>query len=236
MNPSFETLVSKYDYMQQFGDRVGTTPTSKAANPAQLFSQQRSGDQILTVVTQAATVSNYKQFETYSSADWYAFIKSHREEDHRLPAISRRPLKELIAPTVITQLQEDYDIDSWDTVNDAQILAMNFERFGPKSAREAKKRLEEVPLWPSAISPPLDPDLELDLDFVIYLENEPTFTRAPRTLKRPRASDVRASCPHPRPTDAPRHTWTSSPCRNGITCNPNGWLATWPSTILSAVG
>jgi hypothetical protein len=131
-------------FLKQFGATSGTELlTPSAIRPAShvLSGNVGTSNQNFTIVTQAATVAHFKQLEGYSSNEWYTFIKHFREETQRQPAISRRPLKELIMPTVVEQLREEFDFAHWDSVTEADVLTMFFSRFGPKSARDAKKRL-----------------------------------------------------------------------------------------------
>ncbi len=125
-------------FMEQFGSLKRGTQLYSAPQEVSVV----SGGQNQIIVNQSAVASAYKLFDEFTHSGWMSFIKQYREETVRLPRVSRRPLKELIKPSVIEQLQEEVGFDEFADVTDDDIVSYCFRRFGPRSAREAKNRLE----------------------------------------------------------------------------------------------
>jgi hypothetical protein len=129
-------------FMSQLGDTpYGSTLSYSAQKTGAMFIER--GDGTIILQQQPAVVANFKQFERYDAQGWGTFIKQFRDENERVPLSSRRTATSLTKHTVI----DDFGIADWDAVTDDMLLAMCFERFGPKTARDAKLKLEAEPFY-----------------------------------------------------------------------------------------
>jgi hypothetical protein len=133
-------------FMEQFGASRSGTQLYSATGDTSVIG---IGTGNIFVQHQAPVQSEYKMFDTYSHDGWAVFIKQYRDETVRLPKVSRRPIKDLVKPAVIEQLREemDLDVDAWHDLPDTLMLEHCFARFGPKTAREAKARLEATDMY-----------------------------------------------------------------------------------------
>ncbi len=135
-------------FLSQLGDKPrGTKINSSAQKSGAVFIE--TGDGKIVLQTAPPVVANYKLFERFDRKSWMEFIKQFRDETERLPVSARRPMVELVKHTVIEQIIDDFSdvAASWDDMTDDKLLAICFESFGPKTARDAKLLLEAVPFY-----------------------------------------------------------------------------------------
>ncbi len=130
-------------FMSQLGDKPrGTTLKSSALKWGAVFIEGQDG----RIILQSAppVVANYKQFTSWDKKAWMEFIAQYRDETDRLPVSAQRPATELVKHTVIEQILDDYAhvVDSWKEMTDAKLIAICFEAFGPKCARDAQLMLQ----------------------------------------------------------------------------------------------
>lgn len=143
LNPSSND-VGDTSFMSQLGHMPKGTNLYSATAPSVVVSK---GDGNIVFQQQAAVTADYKMFEHFNHDGWATFIRSFREESIRLPQASRRTLKDLVKPSVIEQLRDEFDFEEWEAVKDNEVVEWCFKRFGPRTAREAKLRLEEVKFY-----------------------------------------------------------------------------------------
>ena len=128
-------------FMSQLGDTpTGSSLSYAAQKVGTMFIDK--GDGTIILQQQPAVIANFKQFERYDAQGWATFIKQFRDENERVPISSRRTATSLTKHTVIEQIRDDFGVANWDDVTDDALMAMCFERFGPKTARDAKLKLE----------------------------------------------------------------------------------------------
>jgi hypothetical protein len=128
-------------FMSQLGDTpIGSTLSYSAQKVGAMFIER--GDGTIILQQQPAVIANFKQFDRYDAQGWATFIKQFRDENERVPISSRRTATSLTKHSVIEQIRDDFGITNWDDVTDDALMAMCFERFGPKTARDAKLKLE----------------------------------------------------------------------------------------------
>ena len=135
----------KLGFMAQFGPSSGTKLYSAKADATVISGQNASSS--IVIQNAAPVISDYKLFSDFNHSGFSEFLKSFREETTRLPKASRRPLKDLIKPVVIEQLKEEMGFVDWEDVTDDQVLFFCLRRFGPRTSREAKNRLESVTFY-----------------------------------------------------------------------------------------
>jgi hypothetical protein len=137
-----KTRSGNLSFLSQLGSTPsGSTLSSSARDTGATYI--RGADGTIILQQQIAVVANFKQFESYNAQGWATFIKQFRDENERVPPSSRRTATSLTKSSVREQLRDDFEIADWDTVTDDMLLAFCFERFGPKTARDAKLLLEK---------------------------------------------------------------------------------------------